>query len=148
MQAILFIGIQGAGKSTFYWQNFFNSHVRISLDLLKTRNRESKFLKLCLDSQSRFVVDNTNPTADERMRYIGPAKEKKYEIIGYFFDAGFEEANERNQQRLGKARIPEAGLRHYLKQFQKPRIEEGFDQLYRVRLVNGIFIQEIMNNEI
>lgn len=34
MEGILFIGIQASGKSTFYKERFFNSHLRISLDLL------------------------------------------------------------------------------------------------------------------
>ncbi|MBN1315005.1 MAG: hypothetical protein JXA42_06040 [Anaerolineales bacterium] len=38
MQAVIFIGIQATGKSTFFKERFFNTHVRISLDLLKTRN--------------------------------------------------------------------------------------------------------------
>ncbi|MCB9352743.1 MAG: ATP-binding protein, partial [Lewinellaceae bacterium] len=32
MEGILFIGIQASGKSTFYKERFFNSHLRISLD--------------------------------------------------------------------------------------------------------------------
>jgi hypothetical protein len=30
MEAVLFVGIQGAGKSTFYLQRFFDTHVRIT----------------------------------------------------------------------------------------------------------------------
>ena len=37
MEAIIFVGLPGSGKSSFYKERFFNSHVRISLDLLKTR---------------------------------------------------------------------------------------------------------------
>ena len=40
MEAVILIGIQGAGKSTFYKDRFFNTHVRINLDMLKTRHRE------------------------------------------------------------------------------------------------------------
>jgi predicted kinase len=36
MEAVLLVGIQGAGKSTFYQQRFFDTHVRINLDMLKT----------------------------------------------------------------------------------------------------------------
>lgn len=28
MEAIIFVGIQGAGKSTFYRDRFFNTHIR------------------------------------------------------------------------------------------------------------------------
>ncbi|MEN3294973.1 MAG: hypothetical protein V7642_4226, partial [Burkholderiales bacterium] len=41
MEMLLFIGIQASGKSTFYKERFFDTHVRISMDLLRTRNRES-----------------------------------------------------------------------------------------------------------
>ena len=45
MEAIIFTGIQATGKSTFYKQNFFNSHVRISLDLLILLYEVKKMLK-------------------------------------------------------------------------------------------------------
>lgn len=73
MQAIIFCGIQASGKSTFYQQHFFHTHVRISLDLLRTRYRENLFLDACLRTQQRFVVDNTNPTAVERAKYVALA---------------------------------------------------------------------------
>ena len=40
MEAVILIGIQGSGKSTFYRERFFDTHVRINLDMLKTRQRE------------------------------------------------------------------------------------------------------------
>jgi predicted kinase len=36
MEAIILIGIQASGKSTFFQQQFFATHVRINLDSLKT----------------------------------------------------------------------------------------------------------------
>ncbi|MDL2321544.1 ATP-binding protein, partial [Desulfosarcina sp. OttesenSCG-928-B08] len=66
MEAIIFCGIQASGKSTFYLERFFKTHVRISLDLLRTRNRENRFLSLCLETGQHFVVDNTNPTRSDR----------------------------------------------------------------------------------
>ena len=61
MDAVLFIGLQASGNSSFYKERYFSTHVRISLDLLKTRNRERQFLTACLDTQQPFVIDNTNP---------------------------------------------------------------------------------------
>ena len=42
MECVIFIGIQASGKTEFYKQNFFKTHVRISMDMLKTRHREEK----------------------------------------------------------------------------------------------------------
>ena len=47
MEGVIFIGIQASGKSTFYIENFFDTHVRISMDLLNTRNKELQFLHKC-----------------------------------------------------------------------------------------------------
>ena len=54
------MGIQGAGKSTFFKERFFDTHVRINLDMLKTRHREAILLDACIRAKQRFVVDNTN----------------------------------------------------------------------------------------
>ena len=130
MEAILLIGIQGAGKSTFYRERFFDTHVRLSLDLLRTHNRERRLLELCIDTEQRFVVDKTNPTAVERDRYIVPAREAGFRIVGYFFEPDPQGSFQRNQQRARP--VPPAGLFGTLKRLERPRHQEGFDELYRV----------------
>jgi len=74
VEAVIFIGLQGAGKSTFYQQRFFATHLRINLDMLKTRNRERRFLQVCIETRQCFVVDNTNLTRAHRHVYIEAAK--------------------------------------------------------------------------
>jgi len=132
MEAVLLIGIQGAGKSTFYQQRFFDTHVRISLDLLKTRYREQVFLQACILARQRFVVDNTNVLAAERERYIGPAKAAGFRIVGYYFPVPVKHAIGRNLKREGKKRIPVQGVVGTYKRLQPPRREEGFEELYCV----------------
>jgi predicted kinase len=143
MQAIIFCGIQASGKSTFYCQRLLNSHVRISLDLLRTRNRETLLLKFCLDTQAKFVVDNTNPTAAERQRYIEPAKGAGYSIVGYYFNSSASAALLRNQQRPMAEQVPELGIRGTRARLEMPSFAEGFDELYFVRIgENGGFVIE------
>ncbi len=148
MQAILFIGIQATGKSTFYKANFFNSHVRLSMDLLNTRNKERQFLETCFNTQARFVVDNTNPTSEERAKYIKLAKENKYEVIGYYFSSSIEEAIQRNNLRTGKEKVPEVGIKGCYRKLEIPTIEEGFDQLLFVQTANDGFTIENWKDEI
>lgn len=85
MEAVIFMGIQATGKSTFYQKTFADTHVRINLDMLRTRHRELLLFETCLKMKQPFVVDNTNPTADDRNRYIPIAKSAGFRIIGYFF---------------------------------------------------------------
>lgn len=133
MQALIFCGIQASGKSSYYKQYFFNSHVRISMDLLRTRHRERAFLALCIRTQARFVVDNTNPTALERQYYIRAARAAGYQIIGYHFRSELHTALQRNALRPGREKIPEVGIRATRNKFEAPSFSEGFDRIFLVQ---------------
>ena len=132
MQAVILIGIQGSGKSTFYRERFFDTHVRISLDVLKTRHRERTFLQVCLGTGQRFVVDNTNVRVAERAVYIEAAKRAGFRVTGYFFDAKVRDALRRNAQRMGAGKIPAAAVAVTLKRLERPSPNEGFHELYVV----------------
>ena len=86
MELALFIGIQATGKSSFYKERFYRTHVRVNYDMVKTRHREDLLLKACLVGKTRFVVDNTNLARQERARYIRPAKAAGFTVVGYFFE--------------------------------------------------------------
>lgn len=134
MEAVLLVGIQGAGKSTFYRERFFDTHVRINLDMLKTRYRERVLVEACLLAQQPFVVDNTNVLASERAAYIEPARAAGFRIAVYYFDVDLRAAIARNLRRQGKQVIPVKGVVGTYKRMERPRLEEGIDRLYTVRL--------------
>jgi predicted kinase len=140
MEAVIFIGLQGAGKSTFYQQRFASTHVRINLDTLKTRHRENLLLQECFREKRDFVVDNTNPTIEERRRYISLAREAGFMVIGYYFDVPVQECIERNKSREGKARIPVPALYGTRKKLQIPTRGEGFDKLFTVTIASSEFL--------
>lgn len=57
MEAVIFVGLQAAGKSIFYRERFFTTHLRINMDQLRTRHRERALLAWCIAHRQRFVVD-------------------------------------------------------------------------------------------
>jgi predicted kinase len=134
MEAVIFIGIQGSGKSTFYKENFFDTHIRINLDMLKTRHREHLLLKACIEAKQKLVVDNTNVTREQREKYISAARAARFRIIGYYFQTSLEDALLRNSRRIGEKCIPEKGVLATYKRLEVPFIDEGFDVLYHVEL--------------
>jgi predicted kinase len=136
----MFVGIPGCGKSTFYKERFFSSHLRLSLDLLNTRNKEQRFLNLALSLQQRLVIDNTNVLREERSKYIAQAKEKRYEVIGYYFESILSDCLQRNEKRIGKDRIENVGVIAKFKQLHAPSFDEGFDKLYFVKIEGDQFI--------
>jgi predicted kinase len=142
MEAVLFCGIQATGKSSFYRERFFRTHVRINLDMLGTRHREALLLRACLEGKQPFVVDNTNISAQDRARYIAAARNAGFRVIGFYFASPLAEALRRNETRAHKERIPPAAIVAAHKRLQLPSRAEGFDELYCVRVTDGGFAVE------
>jgi len=142
MEVILLIGIQASGKSTFYKEKYFNSHIRISNDLLKTKNREKKLLEYCLNTQMSFVVDNTNSTKETRKKYIDMVREFSIPVIGYYFKSDLNQSLDRNEKRSKKEFVPRVGVLSTYNKLEIPKMDEGFTKLYYVENINDFIIKE------
>jgi len=133
MEAVILIGVQASGKSSFFKERFFDTHVRINLDLLRTRHRQRLLLEACLAGKQPFVVDNTNLTTEVRSEFIAVAKAAGFRVIGYYLRTDLKEALLRNSERTGTGRIRDKGILGSHKRLQLPTREEGFDALCYVR---------------
>lgn len=131
-QAVIFMGIQGSGKTYYYNWHFKGKFEHVNLDTLQTRKKERAFLENCINQGMDFVVDNTNPTREDREYYIRTAKQAGYRIIGYYFESKLRDCIDRNNQRSGKARIPEKAIAATSNKLEIPSWDEGFDELYYV----------------
>ena len=137
MELILFTGIPASGKTTFYAQRFLATHVRVSLDMLKTRKREEIVLFACLAAEQPVVIDNTNATREKRARYVRLARAAKFRTALYFFDVSTREAVARNDGRTGRAKVGKVAIFATAKQLERPTADEGFDELFLVRPGDG-----------
>ncbi|MGH2603213.1 MAG: AAA family ATPase [Dehalococcoidia bacterium] len=129
MEAVIFVGLQASGKSSFYLARFFRTHVRLNLDMLKTRHRLDLLLRACIEAKQPFVIDNTNVTAARRAPFITSAREARFRVTGDYFDTPLAECLRRNELREGRERIPKQGILGTLKQLEAPTLSEGFDAL-------------------
>ena len=148
MECIIFIGIQASGKTEFYKQKFFKTHVRISLDMLRTRHREDVLLNACIEAKQSFVVDNTNPTIKDRSKYIIAARQRQFKIIGCYFQTDIKGSLERNDNRSGKEHLERAAILGTHGKLELPSIKEGFDELKYVRIAEGFDFEVEDYNEI
>ena len=137
---VLMVGIPGSGKTTFYRERLFPSHLYISLDQLRTRSAEAELFAFALKRHKPCVIDNTNVTVAERRRYIQLArKEMDARIVVYCFVPDLEGCLARNAQRRGRALVPEVAIKCKLAKFEPPYFGEGIDEVYDVRVSENGF---------
>lgn len=139
MDLVILVGLQGAGKSTFYQTHFAVSHDWISKDRFpnnrKPARRQRQLVEEALGAGRSVVIDNTNATAADRAELIALGRAFGASIVGYYFESRLADCLERNRQRAGKARIPDAALFATRKKLVQPSMTEGFDQLFFVRAI-------------
>lgn len=131
-------GVQGSGKTTLYRDRFLATHVRVAMDLLRSRRREAAFVALCLETGQPFVVDNTNPTPADRRRYVEPARAAGFRVVAYLVEVEPAEAAGRNAARAGPARVPPGAVMGTARRLQRPTPEEGFDELWHATAAPGV----------
>jgi predicted kinase len=149
MEAVILVGLQASGKSTFFRERFFDSHVRINGDMLKTRHRETLLLQACLDGKQPFVIDKTNVTREARSTYVAAARARGFRVIGYYFQSNIQDCMKRNADRPASQVIPEAGLLGTYGRLELPDAEEGFDALQYVSIDDrGAFQVEEWSDEV
>ena len=133
-EAIIFIGLQGSGKTTYFEKHFAATHSHISRDVQRTADLESALLRDCLASGRSFVVDNTNTTRAVRAPYIRQAKAVGFQVRSYFFDTPVRTAIGRNNHRKDKKPIPVPAILRAAKMLQPPTRDEGFDEIQIVKI--------------
>lgn len=148
MEMIILIGIPASGKTSLYKQLFFDRYMRISLDLYRTRNKEQQFLQLALACQQKVVIDNTNTTKEERAKYISLARLSKYEVKGYYLQSHLVECLSRNDNRPEISKIDKVGVIAKHNELVLPRLEEGFNKLFYIEVINNGFNIKDWQNEV
>ena len=138
-ECVILIGLPAAGKSSFYRERFAGTHDHISKDLLRNNRRpERRQEQLILDSLSSgrsLVVDNTNASAAIRAPLIRAARAHCAKVTGYYFPTEAGAALRRNRAREGKDRVPDVAIFAVRKRLEPPSPEEGFDELFEVKLL-------------
>ena len=143
LELVIFIGLQASGKSTFFRGRFAATHELISKDLFpnnRSRNRrQEELIGAVLSAGRPVVVDNTNPTPEDRRTLVRQGREHGAKIVGYYFESTARECIERNRLRAGKAKVPDVAIYATAKKLVPPSYSECFDELFRVRLTGFSF---------
>jgi predicted kinase len=131
------VGLQGSGKSTWVARHLVGTHTVVSKDHWpNARRREARQLRLVdelLVGGARVVVDNTNPTPDERAPLVAAARRAGAPVRAVWVDAPLPVCLERNQAREGRAHVPLPGILGTRRRFVPPDPAEGFERVDVVR---------------
>jgi predicted kinase len=134
-EVAVLVGLQAAGKTTFYHQ-LLDTHAYVSKDAFRhNRNRQRRQQHLiaeALDAGRDVAVDNTNPSPLEWNPIIELARCHGATVIAYWFPPDVAGSLSRNAERAGPARIPEVGVFSTLRRLREPRCADGFDRVLRV----------------
>jgi predicted kinase len=153
MELVIFVGLQAAGKSSFYRAWFADTHTLVSKDLLRnSRSRQARQMALierALQRGESVAVDNTNPRIEDRSPLIAIGRAFGVRIIGYDFKARLPECLRRNSFRQGHDHVPDVAIYATARRLESPRSAAGFDAVFGVKLIAGGFEieQEPLNKE-
>lgn len=146
MELVILIGLPASGKSSFYRMHLAQTHDQISKDLMKgKRNRDHKqrvLLEQSAAHERSVVLDNTHPSRASRQPWIQWARDHQWNVTGYYLSCSVEECQRRNLARCEEERVPDVGFFAILGSLERPSYEEGFDQLYFVSSIDGMYQTE------
>ena len=131
------VGLQGCGKSTWVREHLAGTHVVVSKDhwpnARRKQARQSRVVAEQLAAGRSVVVDNTNPTRDDRAALVALAREARVPVRAVWLDVPFSTCLERNLAREGRAQVPVVGVLATRKRLVPPSPDEGFDAVEIVR---------------
>ena len=150
IEMIILIGSPGSGKSTFC-ENFLvpKGYVRINLDTLKTKQKCFQKTIEAIKNNKSVVIDNTNPQKNKREDFINIGVENKIKIRAFVMKVNKDLAIHLNNLRLinkNRNHLSESvnliPIHSFYKNYEEPKISEGFDEIVNVNFVPGPFQNE------
>jgi predicted kinase len=131
------VGLQGAGKSTWVGNVLAATHLVVSKDHWpRARGREARQQRVvaaALAEGRSVVVDNTNPSREERAALVGLARAAGVPVRAVWVEAPLQTCLARNAAREGRAQVPLVGVLATRKRLVPPTLDEGFDRVDVVR---------------
>jgi len=139
MELVVLCGLQASGKSTFR-RAYFPNHEAVSKDLMGHAKRKEasqrRLIMAALQAGRDVIVDNTNPTVEDRSAIIDIGRAHEARMVGYYFESVLADCAARNADRETSQVVPEVGLLATRSRLRVPTLDEGFDELWYVRIVD------------
>jgi predicted kinase len=136
-ELVVMVGLQGAGKSTWVREHLADTHAAVSKDHWpRARRREARQQRVVaehLAAGRSVVVDNTNPSPEERAALLAAGRAAGVPVRAVWVDTPLDTCLARNDAREGRARVPLVGVFATRARLVPPSTAEGFDRVDVVR---------------
>jgi predicted kinase len=137
MDLVVLTGLQGSGKSTFYFARFADTHAHVSRDLFPGARdplrRQAALVAEAARAGRSAVVDNTNARHEDRTKLVALARSLGMRPVLYWFPPDVRASLARNASRAGRARVPDVAIHATRRRLASPDRAEGFAAVYEVR---------------
>jgi predicted kinase len=125
------VGLQGSGKSTWVAARLAGTHAVVSKDHWpNARRREARQRRLVAEllAEGRsVVVDNTNPSPEDRAPLVAAARAAGAAVRVVWVHTPLKTCLRRNERREGRVRVPLVGVLATARRLVPPTRAEGFD---------------------
>ena len=140
-EMVVFVGCPASGKTTFYETIMKpKGYCHINRDTLGSWQ---KCIAMCdkeLQNGRSVTVDNTNPDADSRLRYIKCARKHGYPVRCFQFMTSLEQAKHNNKFRelttkdSSYVKVTDIAFNVYKSKFVEPNLKEGFCEIVQITI--------------
>ncbi|XP_068601970.1 bifunctional polynucleotide phosphatase/kinase [Brachionichthys hirsutus] len=141
-EVVVAVGFPASGKSTFFHTHIVpEGYAYINRDTLGSWQSCVSACRRALKEGRSVVVDNTNPDAESRKRYVDVAKAAGVPCRCFHFSASLEQAKHNNRFRemapsdCKHAKVNDMVFHSYKKHFVAPALSEGFAEILHVHFV-------------
>ncbi|CAH1269970.1 PNKP [Branchiostoma lanceolatum] len=141
-EVVVMVGCPASGKTFFVKQNLVSrGYVHVNRDVLGTWQKCVAACNRALAGGKSAVVDNTNPDAESRKRYVDCARQAKAQCRCFVMTASLDLCRHNNRFRdmtytgAGHVKVADPVIFSYRKKFVEPQMSEGFDEIVKVNFV-------------
>ena len=134
-EMMVLVGRPASGKSRIAEIYGQEGYQIVSKDVSKTLEKTLSIAEAAIAQGKSVIVDNTNPSQNDRSRYIQLAKKYNLPVRAIYLDVPRELNDHLHVIRtiLGqKEHIPEIAYRNYNSNFQMPSLAEGFNDVITI----------------